>query len=163
MAFDARLAYVENEILQADPLRLVQLLYRGALDAIGKARVHLREKNIADRSRQITKATDIINELTLSIDRERGGEIAANLVELYDYMQRRLQDANFRQIEEPLVELERLLGTLLEAWEQCDPGPLPAREARSTNDPLLTYTASVDDDAALLATAYGPGRISRSA
>jgi hypothetical protein len=39
-----------------------------------------------------------------------------------------LQDANFRQIEEPLVELEKLLGTLLEAWERCEP-PAPPETA----------------------------------
>jgi flagellar secretion chaperone FliS len=121
LAIDARLAYVENEILQADPIRLVQMLYRGALLAIGKARVHVREQDIAARSKQLTKASEIINELTLSIDSEKGGEIARNLVELYDYMQRRLQDANFRQVEEPLIELESLLGTILEAWDRCAP------------------------------------------
>ena len=77
---DARLAYVENEILQADPIRLVQMLYRGALLATGKARVHLREGDIPARSRQITKASEIINELTLSLDHQRGGELARNLV-----------------------------------------------------------------------------------
>jgi len=121
LALDARLAYIENEILQADPIRLVQLLYRGAIEALGKARVHIEEADISARSRQITKTSEIINELTLSIDREKGGDLATNLVELYDYMQRRLQDANFRQDTEPLTEVERLLATLLEAWDQCAP------------------------------------------
>ena len=136
MAFAARLAYVENEILEADPIRLIQLLYRGAIEAVGKARGHLRERNIQDRSRQITKAAEILNELTLSLDREQGGEIAANLAELYDYLQRLLQDANFRQVEEPLAEAERLLSTLQEAWAHCaapvsasadTPAPAPAQ------------------------------------
>ena len=126
MALDARLTYVENEILAADPIRLVQLLYRGAITAVGKARVHLRERDIQQRSRQITKATDIINELTLSVDRNQGGELAGNLVELYDYMQHRLQDANFRQVEPPLAEVENLLTTLLEAWDRCTPTPAAA-------------------------------------
>ncbi len=129
---DARLAYVENEILQADPIRLVQMLYRGALLATGRARVHLREGDIPARSRQITKASEIINELTLSLDHQRGGELARNLVELYDYMQRILQDANFRQVEEPLAELEQLLGTLLEAWEQCGPSPVDTKTQTPT-------------------------------
>ena len=108
---------LENEILQADPIRLVQLLYRAALAALGKARIHVREGKIVERSHQISKAGDIVNELTLSINRSQGGEIAATLVELYSYMQTRLQDANFRQVEEPLAEVETLLTTLLEAWE----------------------------------------------
>ena len=127
MAIDARLTYLENEILQADPIRLVQLLYRAALAALGKARIHVREGKIVERSHQISKAGDIVNELTLSINRSQGGEIAATLVELYSYMQTRLQDANFRQVEEPLAEVETLLTTLLEAWEQCTATPLPPR------------------------------------
>lgn len=151
MAIDARLAYVENEILQADPVRLVQMLYRGALVALGKARIHVRERDIAERSRQIAKASDIVNELTLSVDRHRGGEIAANLIELYDYIQTRLQDANFRQVEEPLTEVEKLLTTLLEAWEQCSPAPAPDR-AMTAAPPPHRYQA---DDG----PSYGPPRL----
>ena len=144
MAFAARLAYVENEILQADPIRLIQMLYRGAIEAVAKARGHLREANIQDRSRQITKAAEIINELTLSLDREKGGEIAANLAELYDYLQRLLQDANFRQVEEPLAEAGRLLSTLQEAWAQCTPpvSTHPPTPEAAKAQPRLPYDAN---------------------
>ena len=153
---DARLAYVENEILQADPIRLVQMLYRGALLAVGKARVHVHERDIAARSRQITKASEIINELTLSLNYEQGGEVARNLVELYDYMQRRLQDANFRQVEEPLVELERLLTTLLEAWEQCAPPPaLTARQAYPEPGAYRNPNPETEEHE----SSYGPSRV----
>lgn len=124
--YQAQQTYLENEILQADPLELVRILYRAALEAVGKARGHVRNNEIRERSRQITKASEIINELTLSVNRERGGEIAANLVELYDYMQRLLVEANFHQTEAQLIEMEALLSTLLEAWENCAPAPPPA-------------------------------------
>ncbi len=163
MQTDARLAYVENEILQADPLELVKMLYRGALQAVIKARGFLRASDIPGRSRQVTKASEIINELTLSLDHERGGEIARNLVELYDYMQRLLQDANFRQVEPPLAELEALLSTLLEAWEQCDPSSAPAPPSRHPNLPAavamppsaLANAIAPPEEALLL---YGPPR-----
>lgn len=125
MVIDARLAYVENEVLQADPVSLVRMLYHGAIAAVAKAREFVRQRDIRGRSTQITKATEILNELTLSLDRQKGGEIARNLAELYDYMQRRLQEANFRQIEEPLAEVEGLLATLLEAWEQLPSAAQP--------------------------------------
>ena len=134
--YQAQQTYLENEILQADPLELVRILYRAALEAVGKARIHLRSNEIKERSRQITKAGAIINELALSVDRERGGEIARNLVELYDYMQRCLQEANFQQSDAPLAELEKLLGTLLEAWENCMPAPPPAAAASGLGMPL---------------------------
>ncbi|MBL8293699.1 MAG: flagellar export chaperone FliS [Bryobacterales bacterium] len=123
--YQVRQAYLESEILQADPLRLVQLLYRGAIEAVGKARLHLQRGEIKARSAQITKAMDILAELASSMDLERGGDLAKNLVMLYDYMIAQLQTANFQQVEGPLVEVEKLLTTLAEAWEQIAPQTLP--------------------------------------
>jgi flagellar protein FliS len=118
MSTNARQAYLEGEILNASPIELVQMLYRAALEAVGQSRQHLRNGEIASRSRQITRASEILNELAMAVDQEQGGTIGRNLVELYDYMQRLLMDANFRQSETPLEELERLLAVLLEAWDE---------------------------------------------
>lgn len=132
-------AYLESEVLQAEPLKLVQLLYRGAIEAVRKARTHVRQGEIRPRSEQITKAMDIITELATSVDRERGGELAMNLVELYDYMQRQLQAANFQQVEGPLAEVESLLSTVAEAWDQIAPEPASA----GLN--MAAYAGSSDD------------------
>ncbi|MFN7924310.1 MAG: flagellar export chaperone FliS [Bryobacteraceae bacterium] len=121
MANQFQQAYLEGEVLQADPLHLVRLLYRAAVDAVAKARVHIRAKEIAARSRQITRAMEILGELAQSLDLEGGGDLARRLLELYDYMGRRLQEANFQQADEPLAEVERLLVTLLDGWERCEP------------------------------------------
>ena len=114
---------LEAEVMSASPLRLVQLLTRGAVDAVAAARVHLRAGDIAARSRQITKAQHIINELTHSLDRARAPQIATGLAALYAYIQGRLLDANFRQAEEPLAEAQGLLSSLAEAWENAVPQP----------------------------------------
>ena len=106
----------ENEILSADPLELVQILYRGALAEIGDARRQLRAGNVAARSRAIMQANSILGELAVAVDHSNGAEVGRNLVELYDYVQRLLNDANYRQVDPPLAEAERLLTTLLEAW-----------------------------------------------
>ena len=119
MLMPARQAYLETEVLQAEPLRLLQLLYRGALTAVGGARESLRAGNIAERSRRITRAEEIVFELSNSLDLERGGEVAFKLARLYEYVQLRLHEANCLQREEPLVEVENLLSTLLEGWENC--------------------------------------------
>jgi flagellar secretion chaperone FliS len=118
---------LEAEVMSAGPIRLVQMLYRGALDATTAARSHLQAGEIAARSRQITKAQAILTELSTSLDHVRGGTIATHLSELYAYMQQRLTDANFRQADEPLAETERLLETLTEAWEQCAPESEPTQ------------------------------------
>jgi flagellar protein FliS len=117
-------AYLKNEILETDGWRLVELVYQAAIEAIGKARQHLREGAIQARSRQITRASELVAELALSLDHNAGGSLSRNLAELYDYIQRLLQEANFRQIEPPLIEAQHLLRTLLEAWQEAAPAAL---------------------------------------
>jgi flagellar protein FliS len=111
-------AYLESQVLTADPLELVRLLYRAAGDATRRAHAHLSAGRIAERSRQISKAHAILTQLSVSLDHARGGALSRSLAELYDYMQRRLLEANLRQKAEPLVEVESLLATLLEGWDQ---------------------------------------------
>ena len=80
--------YFESEILTADPVKLVHLLYRGALQSISEARAAVRAGDIATRSRHITKAASILNELACSLDHSKGAAISRRLhAELYDYVQ----------------------------------------------------------------------------
>ena len=123
--------YLEAEILSADPVKLVQILFRAALESVAAARRYLRDGEIRQRSQHITKASEILNQLMLSLDHSLGGEISRNLVELYAYMQTRLIEANTQQTEPPLAEVEQLLATLADAWRAASPvvpAPPPATE-----------------------------------
>jgi flagellar protein FliS len=113
--------YRQSEILEADPIRLIDLLYRGALDAVRDARTCLRAGDIAARGNAVSKASGIVIELATSLDHERGGDFSRNLAELYVYMLGRLTEAHTSQKEEPLTEVENLLATLLEAWASLTP------------------------------------------
>jgi len=128
-------AYLKNEILETDGWRLVELIYQAAIEAIGKARLHLREGAIQARSRQITRASELVAELALSLDHNAGGSLSRNLAELYDYIQRLLQEANFRQIEPPLAEAQELLRTLLEAWQEAAPAALASSSSPTAYSP----------------------------
>jgi len=140
MPSNARGTYLENEILEVEGCRLIQLAYQAAIDAIGRAREHLRNGAIQERSREITRASELLNELALGLDHSVGGELSRNLVELYDYLQYLLQQANFHQIEPPLVEAQNLLRTLAEAWQQAgsklSTPPPPAFEAEPARIPV---------------------------
>jgi flagellar protein FliS len=111
-------AYLESQVLTADPMELVRLLYRGAGDAVHRAAAELAAGHILARSRQISKAYAILARLAVTLDHARGGALSRSLAELYDYMQRRLLEANRHQTVEPLAEVELLLATLLEGWDQ---------------------------------------------
>jgi len=110
-------SYLESEVLSADPLKLVKIVYVAILDSVQSARRYLSTGEIAERSAAITKAIALLQELSSSLDHEKGGEISRNLVELYDYMQRQLLRANTQQTDAPLAEVHNLVSTLLEAWQ----------------------------------------------
>ena len=109
-------AYLESRILSASPMELVNILYEHAILEIEEARLSLVNGGIQARSRSISKATAIISELQSSLDHEAGGEIAANLARLYQYMRERLVAGNLEQSDSPLAEVSSLLASLGEAW-----------------------------------------------
>jgi flagellar protein FliS len=101
----------------ASPHRLIVMLYQGARQAIAQARMYLQQGDIPGRGQAITKAIRIIGEgLQQALNLEAGGEIAGRLDALYSYMTRRLLEANIKQSEAMLVEIDGLLATLEEAW-----------------------------------------------
>ena len=131
-------AYVESRVLAADPLELVRLLYQSAIGSVREARRFLAEGKIAERSRAISKACEIVIELNTALDHARGGEISQRLASLYDYMLRRLLEANLQQNDGPLAEVLGLLSTLGEGWEgtrqtaEAIPAENPWSAARET-------------------------------
>ena len=111
-------AYLAN-VVSADPMELVCLLYQHALGAVQDARRHLKGGDIAARGKAISKAVGILGELTSSLDHNAGGTISTNLEQLYAYMSLRLTEANIRKQDAPLAEVESLLNTLNQAWREA--------------------------------------------
>jgi flagellar protein FliS len=123
-------AYLESRVLAADPVELVSLLYHACAQAVREARRYLAAGQVAERSREINQACAIVIELTTSLDYERGGEISQRLAPLYDYMQRRLLQANMQQSDAPLADVLGLITTLSEAWSGVrQPQEKPAVES----------------------------------
>jgi flagellar protein FliS len=122
---------IDEDVLNASPLKFVLLLYRGALDSIASARRYLRLGDVRARSRAIGKAMLIVTELSLSLNKKEGLELSRNLAALYAYVETLLIKANFEQCDAPLEEAERLLAILVEAWETCaqpaTPAPAPSQ------------------------------------
>lgn len=137
-------SYLESQVLTASPLELVEMIYRAAIEAIRTARVKLADGDVRGRALAITRAMNLVGELVQSLDLEAGGNIAADLRDLYDFVLRRLQTGNFEQTDAPLAEAERLLVTLLDGWQAAassqrpvtpiasGPFEAPAEEFRST-------------------------------
>jgi flagellar protein FliS len=120
--------YLETAVFSADPVKLVCMLYRGAIEATASARRHLKDGDIRQRSRQIMRAVAILQELSRSLDPQYP-EISRPMRELYAYMHARLLEANSKQIDAPLAEVEQLLSTVLEGWNTVTPAAPPVVEA----------------------------------
>jgi flagellar protein FliS len=133
MSQNGRDVYLESRVLSADPLELVRLLYHGCTDAVREARRRLQEGDIAGRSRAISNAIEVLTELATSLDHTQA-EISRRLSLLYDYMQRRLIDANIQQQDGPLAEVLALLATLDEGWEGVQ--EQTAKSAKPATQPL---------------------------
>jgi flagellar protein FliS len=113
---------VDAAIEVADPHRLILLLFSGAQAAIGNARAAMQQQQIAARGEAISKAIDIIrNGLKVSLDREKGGEIAERLDALYDYLVLRLLKANLNNDLAALAEVADLLEEIHGAWREISP------------------------------------------
>jgi len=110
---------IETGVASASPHGLVLMLYDGALRAIADADAHLATNRIPDKGAAISRAIQIIEQgLKLSLDPARGGVIAGQLGELYDYMNRRLLLASLRNDRASLAEVAQLLTELRSAWAE---------------------------------------------
>ncbi|MCD6121215.1 MAG: flagellar export chaperone FliS [Spirochaetales bacterium] len=112
--------YRETQIKTASQGTLIVMLYDGAIRNINLALESLKEKprKLDKISNYIIKAQDIITELIVSLDFEKGGEIAKNLFSLYVFMNRQLLDANITKANKPLEDVKKLLAELREAWAE---------------------------------------------
>lgn len=119
---------LETSVAQADPHKLVAMLFDGACLAIAQARRALREGRIPAKGEATGRAVRILEEgLKASLD-SRGGEIASNLQALYDYMARRLLSANLNGDDSQYAEVAEMLDRLRDAWNEIGPqvGTMPA-------------------------------------
>ena len=110
--------YMENSVLTATPLQLVAMLYRCAIDALSDARRCLASGDISARVAPVNRAFDAVNELTLSLDTEQGGELAHSLADLYAYISHLIVLGHANQSDERFAEATHLLSTLAGAWEE---------------------------------------------
>ena len=116
---------------EASPHQLVALLFDGALERIAEARGAIERieqagddfvaGEVATKGEAIGKAIAILDSLRVALDHEQGGELAGNLSGLYDYMTRRLLEANATKDVKMLTEVADLVKVIKAAWSQVPP------------------------------------------
>ncbi|WP_019398897.1 flagellar export chaperone FliS [Pseudoxanthomonas sp. GW2] len=107
---------ISARVAEADPHQLIALLFEGASQRIRRAQACLEQGDVARKGKAIGEACAIIGHLNGSLDHEAGGQLAANLSSLYDYIVRRLTEANLHNDRSALAESLDLLGEVESAW-----------------------------------------------
>ena len=107
---------VHGGIAADDPHQLILMLMDGAIHRIAAARGCLERRDLAQKAQLLQRAVTIIAELRGSLDHQRGGTLAHNLAELYEYMTRQLLRANAENKAHFLDEVTGLLGEVRAAW-----------------------------------------------
>lgn len=110
----------ESERLETDPYKIIVILMNNALLALDNAKTAMESKHIEEKGRNISLAISLIDGLHASLDTQQG-EIAENLAKLYDYMMRRLVEANLHNQVSILEEVKGLLSEIKESWDAINP------------------------------------------
>lgn len=111
--------YQTNQIQTASPEKILIMLYDGAIQFLNKSKRALAENNIEEIHNNIIGAQRIISEFMNSLDMETGGEIAKNLLGLYEYLHYTLVQANIKKDEAKVDEVLTHLKELKATWEQA--------------------------------------------
>ena len=109
-------AYKQNSVNTASPGELTLMLYNGCIKFIGQAKKSIENNNIEQRNYYIQRSQAIISELisTLKMD----ADISKQMASLYEYMNRRLSEANMKNDIEILNEVEGLVTEFRDTWKE---------------------------------------------
>lgn len=128
----AATAYFQTNVSTTDQGQLLIMLYDGALRFLAQARDKILAKDYAAKGVLISKTIDIINELSSSLNLEKGGSLATNLNNLYVLCTARLLQANLKMNVESLDSVVQILSGLRSAYAQIVNTP----EARSATQQI---------------------------
>ncbi|QED49592.1 flagellar export chaperone FliS [Cytobacillus dafuensis] len=109
-------AYKSNSVTTASPGELTLMLYNGCLKFIHQAKIAIENNQISERNTNIIKAENIISELMVTLNMDL--EVSKNMMTLYDYMHRRLVEANVKNDIAILEEVEELVVEFRDTWKQ---------------------------------------------
>lgn len=111
-------SYRKVSVITSDPGKLILMCYEGAMYQLKIAKQKYEEKDYEGKCKSLTKAMNFIDELLCSLDFEKGGAIARNLSALYNYMNRRILQADVNRDISGIDEVIGMLADILSAWEE---------------------------------------------
>ncbi|MPY24908.1 flagellar export chaperone FliS [Shewanella psychropiezotolerans] len=108
---------LESEISVASPHRVIQMMFEGALQRLAQSRYAIENNDLQNKGVYIGKAIGIVNGLNNSLNMDEGGDISSNLSDLYDFMLRRISEANINSDVQAIDDVCEILRTIKEGWD----------------------------------------------
>jgi flagellar protein FliS len=112
--------YRESAVRSASPVGLIVILYEETIRSLRKAQTALKQKNIEQRTLELTHAIKVIGHLQSVLDFERGGAVARNLWNFYNAARTAILGANSDSGNEILEALAADFSSVAQAWQQVD-------------------------------------------
>jgi flagellar protein FliS len=116
-------SYKKMQIETANPATLILMLFDRAIVLLDKAKNEILKKQYEEKGYSLTKANEIIAELTASLDMEKGGEIATSLKRLYSFVMREITDADKNLNTNAINNARRIVSELRESWASIKDNP----------------------------------------
>ncbi len=110
-------SYKKLQVETASPISLVIMLYDRAIILLNKAKNEISEKQYEEKTKTLDKVSDIVMELLSTLDRDKGGEIASSLANLYNFVLREITNANQKLNTKSCDNAIKILSELRESWE----------------------------------------------
>jgi len=130
-----------NAVVDASPHKIISLLMQGALDRMAQAKGHIQQQQLEARNNTINKTSDIIDCLRNALDHKHSAELSANLDSLYDYMLRRLFEANAKNDAGIIDEVAKLLSGIHLSWKQIEaPQPQSIQQPQQVGAGIASYS-----------------------
>ena len=136
---NAYTAYQRTNVNTASQGRLVVLLYEGAIKNLNNAislfdeNDKIKACNIEQFGIHIQKTRAIITELQVTLDMDKGKDIARNLMSLYLYFNEQLMDANINHDKAKLQFVLKMISELADSWRQIANSEANAPAAKVPN------------------------------
>lgn len=125
-------AYRQVDINTSNRGKIVVMLYSGAITFLNKAKIFMEKKDYPNKGKFIIKTLDIIEELNLALDMQKGQDIAKNLRSIYLFLERYLSQANIENNPEKIDRAIKILDRLKSAFEEILKNP-EHQEAQDIN------------------------------
>lgn len=112
--------YMLQQIQGSTPEHIMFLLMEGAQKFLTQAVEAIRRRDIATRARMVNRTSSIVEEMTIRLDLEGGGELVGNLVRIFDFWLKEIFEASRRNQVERLERVLRQVADMKAAWAELD-------------------------------------------